>query len=371
VSVRSFVKWLVWGWLFLTLVSCASPAPETPLTPSLTLASAFSPALPSPLSTPVPPTPTPTAERLSALAAVPSAPSPTATAPAGPTLTPPLIIEHTVQPGETLLGLAMRYSVPMAAIQLQNQLGEETAVWAGQALAIPPAIGWEGASPYWLAHLVKQGETLSGIAAFYGLDVTTLNSVNGLSDADLLAVGQSLIVPLEAPVKVVVIEPQPTQPPTHTASTLSSVMAPLPSPAPIPAGPLPGGIAAWPHELGRLINEIRSAHGLPPFVYNDTLARAAQLHAEDCRQRGWCSHTGSDGSDTGTRILRAGYQATGTAECWVQALLPQDAVDVWMDETPPNDSHRRTLFSAWVTEIGIGIVSTDWGYYFIADFGRP
>jgi hypothetical protein len=42
-----------------------------------------------------------------------------------------------------------------------------------------------------------------------------------------------------------------------------------------------------------------------------------------------------------------------------------------MDETPPNDPHRRTLLSSWVTEVGIGVAPASWGYYIIADFGRP
>jgi uncharacterized protein YkwD len=120
-----------------------------------------------------------------------------------------------------------------------------------------------------------------------------------------------------------------------------------------------------------LINQVRSQHGLPPLVYNETLARAAQGQADDCAQRGWCSHTGSDGSDIKTRIQRAGYDPASWAECWAQRQTPQGAVDIWMDEVPPDDPHRRTLLTTWLSEIGVGVAQTDWGYYFIADFGRP
>jgi uncharacterized protein YkwD len=41
-----------------------------------------------------------------------------------------------------------------------------------------------------------------------------------------------------------------------------------------------------------------------------------------------------------------------------------------MNEVPPNDPHRRTLLSTYLTHIGIGVVQTGWGYYFVADFGR-
>jgi uncharacterized protein YkwD len=122
----------------------------------------------------------------------------------------------------------------------------------------------------------------------------------------------------------------------------------------------------------RLINEVRAAHGLPPYAYNETLAQAAWLHGQDCLARGWCGHTGSDGSNVTTRIKRAGYDASAGAECIVYSSSPQKAVAWWMDEVPPNDAHRRTLLSTWVAEIGIAVVPTGTGTnYFIADFGRP
>jgi uncharacterized protein YkwD len=340
--------------LLLALIACSSPS----ATPSP------SPTLPASPSSTVPSTPAPTEDvPLSVEALEPAA---TESPPAAPQH-----VKHTVQPGETLLQLALQYEVPMAAIQLQNDLGSATALQAGQVLDIPPAAEWEGASPFWVVYEVPQGATLSGIAASHNLDLTTLRAVNGLADDDLLRVGQSLILPLDAPAEVArASTPTPTSvPPTSTpAPTTESTESPPPS----TTEPLPAEIAAWSAQVFRLINGVRAAHGLPPYTYNETLERAAQLHGQDCQQRGSCSHTGSDGSNVKTRILRAGYDAAGWAECIVYSWSPQEAVDWWMDETPPNDAHRRTLLSTWVTEIGIAVVPTDRGYYyFIADFGRP
>ncbi len=50
---------------------------------------------------------------------------------------------HTVVPGDTILGLALNYGVPIAVIQLQNDLGNSIMLRAGQVLEIPPAVGWE------------------------------------------------------------------------------------------------------------------------------------------------------------------------------------------------------------------------------------
>ena len=338
--------------LLALLSSCAAEPTDTPTTP---IPSAVVTIAPLHTSTPPPP-PTPT-----------PSPQPSST-PANPPPTEPAPVTHTVQAGDTLLGLATRYGVPMAAIQLQNGMGDSTVLYVGQVLSIPPQAGWEGASRFWIVHVVQAGETLTGIARTYGLDVETLQAVNGLVDADRLGIGQELMLPLDAPAVALASAPTPAptpvppHPPTATPATGQPAVPPAPPPA---------DIAAWPRETVRLINEVRAAHGLGPLAYNETLARAAQGQANDCVQRGWCSHTGSDGSDIKTRILRAGYDPASWAECWAQSQTPRGAVDMWMDEVPPNDPHRRTLLTTWLSEIGVGVVKTGWGYYFIADFGRP
>ena len=321
--------------------------PTASPTPTAAPTHTHTPTLTSPPPPPLPPTPTPT----------------------DPPPAEPAPITHTVQRGDTLLGLAMQYDLPMAAIQLHNGMGDSTIVQVGQVLSIPPQTGWEGASRYWVVHVVKAGETLAGIARTYGLDVETLQAVNGLADAGRIQVGQELVLPLDAPAVALA----PTLAPTHTPTPTPPPPPPAapPPPTAAPAAPPPPDIAAWPYETVRIINQVRAAHGLGPLAYNETLAQAAQAHANDCIQRGWCSHIGSDGSNVKTRILRAGYEPTGWAECWAQSQSPQHAVDMWMDEVPPDDPHRRTLLSTWLSEIGLGVAKTTWGYYFIADFGRP
>jgi uncharacterized protein YkwD len=297
----------------------------------------------------------------------------------------------------------MTYSVPMAAIQLQNEMGESTALLVGQTLTIPPPTGWEGASRFWVVYVVKAGDSMAKIARTYGLELEALLAANQPIDADRIQVGQALILPLDAPAVALAPTPVPTSTPTLTplpsptatssattpteaptataAATATTAAAADASPggdaspgadAPPPsdASP-PGDVADWPREVARLMNEARAQHGLPPLTYNETLAQAAQAHANDCIQRGWCGHTGSDGSNIKQRIIRAGYQPTGWAECWAWTMSPQRAMEVWMDEIPPDDPHRRTILSTWLTEVGVGVAQPDRGYYFIADFGRP
>jgi uncharacterized protein YkwD len=311
----------------------------------------------------------------------PSPPPDSRPAPAEPSSSGSGPAEYTVQSGDTLLGIATTHGVPMAAIQLENDMGESILVQAEQVLVIPPPEDWQEASRFWIVHVVKAAETLGGIARAYGLKAAEIKTVNQLTDPDLIVVGQELVIPLGAPVAGQVSSPvvAPTLLPATNHTPASLIPSPMPtpslSPAPIasatPAISPPPDIASWPRETVRLINIVRTQHGLPSLAYNDTLAQAAQAQANDCAQRGWCSHTGSNGSDIKTRILQAGYDPATWAECWAQRQTPQGAVDIWMDEVPPDDPHRRTLLTTWLTEIGVGVAQTTWGYYFIADFGRP
>jgi uncharacterized protein YkwD len=350
--------------LLIPLAACSAEIVDSPATPAPTATASATPFLTSALlaDTALPPTEPPPAERS--------------------------LVEHVVQAGDTLLGLAMAYDVPMAAIQLQNGMGDSTIVRVGQTLSIPPRYGWEGASHFWIVRVVRAGETLGGIAQTYGLQAADLEGVNGLSDADLIWIGQELVLPVDAPAVALA----PTSAPTDTplpSSTPTLAPAPLPIsatlppvapltptvPAPTPtlapAAPPPADIAEWPNEIIRLINEARAQYGLPPLAYNETLAQVAQAHANDCLQRGWGSHTGSDGSNVKTRMERAGYDPARWSECWAHMQSPQAAMNFWMNEEPPNDPHRRTILSTWLTEVGAGVVQPEWGYYFFADFGTP
>ena len=320
-----------------------------------------------------------------------------------PTALPPIPRTHMVQAGDTLLGIALAFDVPLAALQLENDLGAATTIRVGQVLDIPPATAWTTASPFWVVHEIAPGETLSALAARYGLGLDALVAANPGLNADRLAVGQALVLPLRGPADVVAMvnAPTPTSPvpptqtpfslPTPTATVVSELdaadqlvepaapavptaISPLPEDPtpPAPDAGVPAEVAALPAEVYRLLNAERAAHDLPPLAWNETLARAAQRHANDCQARGWCSHTGSDGSSYRERIIREGYDPVRWSECWAWYGSAERAVAMWMNETPPNDPHRRTILAPHLTEVGVGVVpGKGFGYYFIANFGTP
>jgi len=107
---------------------------------------------------------------------------------------------HVVQWGETLSGIAWRYGATTQAIMDANGLAYDT-IYAGQQLVIPTGVGAprpetaETASTY---HAVQWGENLSGIAESYGVTVTAVIQANRLPNANFIYAGQRLLIPERA-----------------------------------------------------------------------------------------------------------------------------------------------------------------------------
>ena len=109
---------------------------------------------------------------------------------ASPAPTPGEDVYHTVQPGENLFRIALRYGTTVDAIVAANHLPGRDSVRAGQELLIP--VGGTGDTN---TYVVQAGDTLYSIARRYGTTVEALASLNGLGPSDPIAVGQTLRVP--------------------------------------------------------------------------------------------------------------------------------------------------------------------------------
>lgn len=101
--------------------------------------------------------------------------------------------QHTVQPGETLGGIAGYWAVPLQALLDANGLRDPDSVVAGQVLTVPN--GRPGAASGSGTHVVVAGESLSAIAGRYGVAADVIIAANGLADANHIFIGQTLIVP--------------------------------------------------------------------------------------------------------------------------------------------------------------------------------
>jgi|FLYL01.1.fsa_nt_gi LysM repeat protein len=116
---------------------------------------------------------------------------------------------YTVKPGDTLSGIAALYGVTVEVLAQVNGIADPDVIFPGQVLQIPGnGTRVAGASTY----VVQPGDTVSAIAQRFGITVEALSAANGLADPDLIVAGQTLEVPGQAPPPSVHIE-VPSVPP--------------------------------------------------------------------------------------------------------------------------------------------------------------
>ena len=95
---------------------------------------------------------------------------------------------YTVKPGDSLSVIAQRFDLTTIALKSLNNLSSNM-IRIGQVLNLP------GASSITISeHTIRSGETLSGIADRYSISLARLRTVNNLSN-DRILVGQVLKIP--------------------------------------------------------------------------------------------------------------------------------------------------------------------------------
>ncbi len=144
----------------------------------------------------------------------------------------------TVKPGETLSDIAARYGVSINSLMRLNGLRDPNFVQVGQRLQIPGAVSAGSGR-----HTVRSGDTLSQIAVQYRVTERQLIVLNGLASADHVEIGQTLKLPSNA------VLPQPA--PQATARV---------QPVPIKANP-----NATSHTVarGQTLTQIAKAYNIP------------------------------------------------------------------------------------------------------------
>jgi murein DD-endopeptidase MepM/ murein hydrolase activator NlpD len=113
------------------------------------------------------------------------------------------VAQYTVQPGDTLYGIAEKYNVSAETLMWANNMeANPDLLRLGQELIILPVSG--------ILHTVQKGDTLQSIAKKYSADVAGLLTFPGnalSSEATPLTAGQKLIVPGGSKPRVVVQAP--------------------------------------------------------------------------------------------------------------------------------------------------------------------
>lgn len=128
------------------------------------------------------------------------------------TTTPPGVqCTYVVKPGDSLAWIARHYGVTVQALAAHNSIYNVNIIYVGQVLTIPgcstapaptatpaPAATatpapTPGTTP--TTYTVKPGDTLSAIAAYFGVNVHTLAQANSIWNINIVYVGQVLVIP--------------------------------------------------------------------------------------------------------------------------------------------------------------------------------
>jgi LysM repeat protein len=148
---------------------------------------------------------------------------------------------HTVRRGDTLSGIARHYGVSVNSLMQANNIWDPNRIYRGQVLCIPGGGHDGGHDDDWNGgggghpggscanfHRVRYGETLSGIAAMYGVSKWAIMEANGISNPNRIYAGQKLCIPGGwSP------SPKPPPDPCHPYP------CPQPKPPPDPCHPYP------------------------------------------------------------------------------------------------------------------------------------
>ncbi|MFA6306463.1 MAG: M23 family metallopeptidase [Patescibacteria group bacterium] len=97
------------------------------------------------------------------------------------------IVDYIVQAGDSVSTIAASFGVSVNTILWENDLNAYSLIRPGNKLAILPMSG--------IAHKVVRGDTLGTVASKYGVEANTILETNKLASAEMLSVGQKLIIP--------------------------------------------------------------------------------------------------------------------------------------------------------------------------------
>lgn len=171
---------------------------------------------------------------------------------------------YTVRQGDTVSGIAARYGLSAQEVLVRNGLGWNTIIHPGQTLhlATTPVVATAAATTSSSStYHVKQGDTISGIAARVGVSTSALLGANKLSLASVIYPGQSLSVPQKGAAPVVAAAPAAPAP----ASSAPAASTAKTGSVTITAGQTIATIAA---AHGVSVSALLSANGL---TYTSTI----------------------------------------------------------------------------------------------------
>ncbi|MEH0932322.1 CAP domain-containing protein [Micromonospora sp. CPCC 205558] len=267
---------------------------------------------------------------------------------------------------------------------------DTTSSWRGAAETGRPGEGRHRSPRRWRRPLMIGGAAAAAtLVVSFGVGALALPGGDD-GAAQPTAVDDSFAasaVPTEEPVLDTLVAPSPSATPSATSPSPSPSRVVKPTPASSrstaasrrsvnrsSAPSTPGGsngssgsVSAQAREVVDLVNAERAKAGCKALSINDKLMTAAQRHSQDQADHQNMSHTGSDGSNSGTRLDRVGYawRTYGENVAWNQKT-PAAVMDAWMNSS----GHRANILNCAFTEIGVGIASSN-GPYWTQVFAAP
>lgn len=104
-----------------------------------------------------------------------------------------ILERYIVQSGDSLYGIAQRYSVDWPVLQALNRLADAHDIRVGQAILVPKL---EGVTL--VLHVIGRGDTLEELAERYETSVARIQALNGIAEPSLIVLGKAILVPAPA-----------------------------------------------------------------------------------------------------------------------------------------------------------------------------
>jgi LysM repeat protein len=161
---------------------------------------------------------------------------------------------YVVQSGDTLSSIAARHQTTVDRLVQMNGLSNPNFILVGQRLAVPEATGGDNStSPQGsnTLYTVQAGDTLIGIAVRFGVSMWDIVVANNIANPSLIYVGQSLVI--RGAESATGSTPTPT--PTAKAAATQQANTPTPKPAtatPTQSNPTPATSNAFHYVQGSM-----------------------------------------------------------------------------------------------------------------------
>ncbi len=142
----------------------------------------------------------------------------------------------------------------------------------------------------------------------------------------------------------------------------------------LPLGVVAEQLDAPEERMSRLINQARTAQGLPAVAVSHELTAAAEAHARDMAEHGYMEHENRAGLSPQQRAAKEGYLApAGTAWLVLEVITARATPEAGLNWLLSDKLHRGVVLRKYWREIGVGYAKGgSWGQIWSIKFGcRP